>query len=196
MYYKSRSRTQDQAVSRMWLLLWHIGIPANLGVVAVYAYNSEFLAIKREVKNGMFLPLAYFLANLVVQLPMMFVAAVFALSVSGFGQGGWWGPNYIQFVLCWSCMLWAFESAAQVMSVVASNPLAGMMGYIVFWFSSFLFCGVLVNNNDVPWPLKIMTWTLPIKWGIRILTKLDFDPASHFSGAYLTNTTLGHRSRR
>ena len=191
MYYKSIHRTQDQAVARMWLMLWHIGIPSNLGVVAVYVYNGEFLAIRREVKNGMVNPVAYYLANLLIQIPMMVVAGVTTTAVSGFGQGGWYGHHYIEIVLIWSCMLWAFEAGAQVMSLVSTNPLVGMMGYIVYWFSSFLFCGILVNNADVPWPLRIMTWTLPIKWSIRGMAKMEFDPATHYAGAHLANNSYG-----
>lgn len=43
--------------------------------------------MRREVKNGMVSPYAYLLANVVIQIPMMFIMSVFALSVSGFGVG-------------------------------------------------------------------------------------------------------------
>ena len=41
VYVKAREREQDQVTNKMWLIVWFIGVPANMGVVAVYAYNAE-----------------------------------------------------------------------------------------------------------------------------------------------------------
>ena len=35
VYIKCRDRDQDQVLNRMWLCIWFIGVPANMGVVAV-----------------------------------------------------------------------------------------------------------------------------------------------------------------
>jgi len=40
IYVKCRDRVQDQVLARVWLCLWHLGVPTNLAVVAVYAYNE------------------------------------------------------------------------------------------------------------------------------------------------------------
>mmetsp|Transcript_38590 Transcript_38590/g.89093 ORF Transcript_38590/g.89093 Transcript_38590/m.89093 type:complete len:123 (+) Transcript_38590:404-772(+) len=49
--------------------IWFIGVPCNLAVIAVWAYNAEFKAIRREMKNGMVSPMAYVIANSLLQLP-------------------------------------------------------------------------------------------------------------------------------
>ena len=54
-----------------------------IGVIAVYAYNVESFSIRREIKNGMIHPAAYLISNLVIQLPLLLIASIFAISVSG-----------------------------------------------------------------------------------------------------------------
>ena len=53
IYVNSRKRVQDQVLYRLWVSLWFVGVPTNLGVIAVYAYNEEFFAVKKEKKNGL-----------------------------------------------------------------------------------------------------------------------------------------------
>jgi hypothetical protein len=51
-----------------------------------WPYNEEYFAIRREVKNGMLTPMAYMIANIGIQIPMMLVMSVCALSVSAYGR--------------------------------------------------------------------------------------------------------------
>jgi hypothetical protein len=46
IYIKARKRSQDQVISRLFLFMWHVGVPTSLGVVAVFAYNVEFNSVK------------------------------------------------------------------------------------------------------------------------------------------------------
>lgn len=80
-------------------------------------------------------------------------------------------------MLIWAVMMWAYESAAQFVSITSKNGLMGMLCYMQLWFTSMLFCvrlvfkpgimlllltwalqGILIDNNDVPWPFRIFTW--------------------------------------
>ena len=54
-----------------------------IGVIVVYAYNIESFSIRREIKNGMIRPAAYLISNLLIQLPLLLIASIFAISVSG-----------------------------------------------------------------------------------------------------------------
>jgi hypothetical protein len=54
-----------------------------IGVIVVYAYNIESFSIRREIKNGMIHPAAYLISNLVIQLPLLLITSMFAISVSG-----------------------------------------------------------------------------------------------------------------
>jgi len=51
IYIGTREREQDQASSKLFLLMWHAGVPTNLAVIATYAYNTEFFTIKKEVSR-------------------------------------------------------------------------------------------------------------------------------------------------
>jgi hypothetical protein len=57
-----------QVTNRMFLSLWFIAIPTAMGVVAVYALNQEFLSVKQEVKNGLYAPVSYLVANSIIQV--------------------------------------------------------------------------------------------------------------------------------
>ncbi len=35
------------------------------------------------------------------------------------------------------------------------NPLIGILAFISTWFTSFLFSGFFLPEDDVPWPLKV-----------------------------------------
>ena len=70
IYIEARKRIQEQVLFRMFLIMWHVGVPSSLGVITVFAYNQEFNAVKREVKNGMYSPLSYLLTNTIIQIPM------------------------------------------------------------------------------------------------------------------------------
>ena len=48
-------------------------------MVAVYALNEEYKSVAKEIKNGMVTPLSYVLAKTVLQIPIMFVWAIFAM---------------------------------------------------------------------------------------------------------------------
>lgn len=103
--------------------MWHVGVPTNLAIIGVYAFNTEYWAIKREVKNGMVRPWPYLLANMVLQIPAIFFLAICGLSISGYAIGAWYGPNYLFMVIIFALVLWSFESVAQLFSVLAANPL-------------------------------------------------------------------------
>lgn len=183
VYYKSRDRVQEQVPPRMWHIMWHLTAPALNCVIATFYYSEEFPSIRREVKNGMVSPVSYLIANFLIQVPALFVMSMFALSVSGFGVGLFNGDNYILLVLIWALNMWVYESAAQFCSLSSKLALVGMLNFMQFWFTSMLFCGNLINLSDVPWPFRLLTWSLPLKWSLRTFLTLEFTDATHFRGA-------------
>lgn len=178
IYIESRSRSQDQVFARMWLVLWFLGVPSSLGVVATYVYNEEFFAIKREVKNGLLSPYSYLLANLIIQIPFMILLSLFALAIPAYGMVKWYGPHFVQVVMMYALTLWSFEAAAQLFSITFDNPLMGMLTYMNLWFAGFLFCGIMVRESDVIWPFRAMSYITYLKWAIKNLVYLDFIDAT------------------
>ena len=182
IYIQARKRVQEQALYRLFLLMWFIGVPSSLGVIAVFAMNLEFNAIKREVKDGMVRPVAYFISNAILQLPLCFVMGIFAMSVPGYGIAGFNGEAYLAFLCVYSLTLWSFECMAQFFSIQFDNPLLGMLMYMNMWFSAFLFAGVMVPEEDVIWPFRAFCYSLPLRWSLTGMAKVEFSGTT-FRGA-------------
>lgn len=81
VYLEARNYQQDQALNKFWLTAWLVGVPSNMGVVAVYALNEELKSILSETKNGMVSGLSYVLAKSILVLPIMIVFAIFGLGI-------------------------------------------------------------------------------------------------------------------
>jgi hypothetical protein len=182
IYYNSKNRAQEQIVARLFLLMWLVAVPTALGVVAVYAYNTDFFSVRKEVKNGLYKPMAYIVSNFIIQAPFMIILSMCTVTIAGYGIGNWYGPNYYMMVLVYASVLAAFESFAQVFAVLAENPMLGMLLYMKMWFASFLFCGVMVAREDVMWPFKFFCFILPLNWGLRSMIWLEFID-TEFAGA-------------
>jgi ABC-type multidrug transport system ATPase subunit len=174
VYIKSRDRDQDQVLNKMWLTIWFIGVPANMGVVATYALNAEFNAIRKEVKNGMVSLFAYIFANFILQIPIMIIFAIFALGVPAYAIGAYHADNFVYMIAIFACGLYCWENFAQLFSVAFPNPLLGMMNFMGIWFSAFLFGGFLIPDDDVVWPFRAFTYILPLKYTIRALVYNEF----------------------
>jgi len=174
VYVHTREREQEQAFNKMFLALWFIGVPANLAVVATFSLNFEFAAVKRDVKEGSYNLCAYILSNTIMQVPMMFVLSICAMSVGAYGIAAWQAANYAPMILVFAVTLWSFECVAQFFSVVHHNPLIGMLGFMQFWFAAFLFSGLMVPEEDVIWPLRALNKVSPLKYCARSMAYLEF----------------------
>lgn len=182
VYIEARTYNQEQAVYHMFLLMWYCGVPACMGIIAVFAFNIEYHSIKAEVKNGMYRATSYLVAKSILEIPMIFILSIFAISCSAYGVSNYTGEYYFEFLSVFTAMLWSFECMAQAMSVSFDNPLLGAMGFMNMWFCSFLFAGVMVPEEDVPWPLKAMVYLFPFRYALASLLYLDFHDTT-FGGA-------------
>ena len=172
VYIKARERIQSQVLNRMWLSIWYVGVPANMGVVAVYALNEEYKSVAREIKNGMVSPASYVMAKTVLSLPIMFIWAIFAL-LPAYTFMGYDSSNYLLMLCVWACMIYSWECMAELLAVAFDNPLLGMLNFMQLWFSAFLFGGFLLPGADMYWPLKIFFYILPIKYATRSMNYVD-----------------------
>lgn len=183
IYVYSRERKQEQVFNHLWMLTWFMGVPTSLGVVGVFAFNDEFKSIQKEVKNGMYSSWAYLLSSLVLQLPMLFILAIFAVGVPGFGICSMWSANFIPIVCVYTSVYFSYECTARALSVSFDNALLGMLSYLNIWFTSFLFAGLVIPEESVIWPFRVFFTILPLKWGIQTVAYLDTIDAT-YSGAW------------
>jgi ABC-type multidrug transport system ATPase subunit len=174
IYVKARETTQDQVINRMWYIMWCIGMPANMGVIAVYAYNQEFLSIQREARIGMVMPSAYLIATTMLQIPVMLLFAIFGVTVGGYGVLAMELSHYGDILLVYALCMASFEAFAMVFSVASVNPLIGMLNFVQIWFAAFLFCGLMIPIDNVVWPFKLFGYIMPLKYCLRILLYNEF----------------------
>jgi ABC-type multidrug transport system ATPase subunit len=191
VYTKSRDRTQDQIFNRVWLLLWHMGVPSSMSLAACLGQNVEFVAVRREVRAGMYRVSSYFVAQLLLQLPFLVLLSLSSIGFSGYVLANWNPEGFPVVLLAHVLLLFSFECPAQFFAVSFSNPLLGLLQVINLWFASFLFGGFLVPEADVPWPLRAFTYVSQIKWATKAAIFAELHDTT-FDGAVLDqNSTLG-----
>jgi len=174
IYIKARNYEQDQAVARVFLWMWFAAVPTMMCVVIVYVCNEEFKVIRKETRNGFVSPAAYLLARTLIELPMVLLLAVCALGIGGFGMMQVNPSSFFPIIAVWASMLWSFECTAQVFSVLFSNPLLGMMMFVMYWFCSFVFAGMFVPAADIIWPFRVFVYVMPLRYSLQSLIYLDF----------------------
>eukprot|EP00541_Cyclophora_tenuis_P013819 CAMPEP_0116549230 /NCGR_PEP_ID=MMETSP0397-20121206/4761_1 /TAXON_ID=216820 /ORGANISM="Cyclophora tenuis, Strain ECT3854" /LENGTH=634 /DNA_ID=CAMNT_0004073937 /DNA_START=552 /DNA_END=2456 /DNA_ORIENTATION=- len=197
VYWNARSFTQDQAVNKLWINIWFVGVPTNMGVVAVYALNDEFKSVMRETKNGMVSAASYVLAKTILVIPIMFIFALFALGIPSFVIQDTPPEAFGVAILLWAALIYVFECAAEALAVAFDDPILGMLQFMNLWFASFLFGGFLIPLRDMYWPLKLFYYIMPYQYYIRsgiynIFSHTTFDSCAQGSiGAVCIESTDG-----
>lgn len=188
IYIAARDRDQDQALQRLWFLVWISGVPSNMGLIGVYVYNVEFLAINREMKAGMVNVLTYLFSNAIMQVPIMFMFALCSIGISAYGILDFTPEHFGQILLIYALTMYMFETIAQVLAVAFANPLIGMLQFISFWFASFLFCGLFLAIDDIVWPFRIFSYVTPYRYSFRAIAYEEYIDST-WNGAELCDPT-------
>jgi len=187
IYLETRNRRQDQVQSRTFFVLFGVGIPLQMVLVSVYLYYTQWISLRKEVKDGMYHPVAGALASWVIQVPMMFLLAAAAM-IPLFIIGDLHWPNFPMAWLMYTLMLWAFEGLAQMLAV-APNVVLGLFNYLGMYFTAFLFCGMFVDTADVIWPLRAFCYFFPMSWGLQSFVHAIYHGGPDYEGAM--NCTAG-----
>jgi len=187
VYLESRKLTQVQIMQKAFYVFWFVCVPVAFPVIAVYALNAEFVTVKKEVKDGMYGPMAYALANSLLQLPMMFAFGLCAM-LPTYLILGWPWDTFLTTLALFSAHCWAFECIAQFFSLSA-NPLVGMLQYLNVWFISALFSGLVFRGRDVIWPLRLLYYCLPMKWFFGATAYSIMASSPPYEGTLACNST-------
>jgi len=173
VYIKSAERTQDQALSRVWFMLWLLAIPGNNACILIFGHSIDVLNLKRNVHNGIFHPTSFFVAKL-LQLPMMLMFAISAITVGGYFIGNWQPDRYVIIVLLNALSYTSMEFTAELCAVISSQAPIGILAFLGYWFANFLFGGMLTQDKDVVWPLKVICYILPFRYAMRPIIYMEF----------------------
>ena len=176
VYVESRQRHQDQVANRFWLIIWYLGVPAQITALLVFALNLEARIVRTEVANGMVAPSAYLAARAVLEIPLVIFLALVALGLPAFACMNFMASNNRFFTTtalffaqqyCWDCY-------ASCLAVAFPNPLVGAAMFIGCWFSGFLFAGFLIPVKDIIWPLRAFHYVFPLGNAARGMTYSEF----------------------
>jgi len=188
VYLKSKDRTQGQVLQRAWLMTWSAGCPTSMACVQVFVHSMDIIRLKRNVRNGIQHPVPFLFSRL-LQLPMMLIFSICVLSVGAYLMCNWNPAKYWHLVSINALSLLSFELFAELLSVSTSHFAMGVQAFLGFWFSSFLFCGLLVRDEDVIWPLRVLCYILPLRYCLKSMVYEEFIDTT-FEGAERCNPTL------
>jgi ABC-type multidrug transport system ATPase subunit len=197
VYWAAREPLQEQALNKMWITIWYIAVPSNMGVVAVFALNDEFKSILRESKNGMVSGGSYLLAKTIITLPILFVFALFSLGIPMFAVQDVPKEAFGIMMILFAAVMFVFESLAECLSVWVEDPILGMLQFMNVWFASFLFGGFLIPKRDLYWPFELFYYIMPFNYFVgssmyEIFTATKFEPCTDITtSAVCVDSTNG-----
>mmetsp|Transcript_30458 Transcript_30458/g.34718 ORF Transcript_30458/g.34718 Transcript_30458/m.34718 type:complete len:313 (-) Transcript_30458:47-985(-) len=166
-YWSARNNGQDQALNKIWILIWLASVPASMGVAAILVLNNEFKSILKETKNGMVSSVtSYALAKTLLVIPIILIFALVALLIPGFILQSWEMEVFLWIAVYWSVLLYYYECAAEFLSVVFESPIMGILVFMMIWFGAFLFSGLLISLQDMNWPFKLFYYIFPFTYYI------------------------------
>ena len=168
-----------------------------MGAVAVYILNDEFKRILRETKNGMVKTFSYVLTKSVLEVPIMFLFSLFGLGIPGFFIQEINPESFWTCTMLFACCLFVWEGIAECLSVWFDNAIIGMLLFMCFWFSAFLFGGIVLPEGELYWPFKALFYILPYSYYFKsfvysIFVDVEFASCTNMtSSAVCVNSTSG-----
>ncbi|KAJ1487478.1 P-loop containing nucleoside triphosphate hydrolase protein [Baffinella frigidus] len=180
VYFDSRERIQTQVTNKVFLCMWFVAVPTCMSTAAIPSMMFEFRSIRKEVINGQYNPVSYFISNILVQAVGVFLLAVASL-VMPYAASNWWGPNYPPMLVIFSVSLWTFESMAQSLAIafagLSIGPPLGMLCQICLWFAAFLFSGFFIR--DAPLVITdVFEQASPLRWAMSSIMKQEIKDAT------------------
>ena len=182
-YLESNNLKQEFIFPRLSFLMWTVGFAPMFAITSVYSTYHDFHTIRREIKDGMYSPLAYIIAHTLVQIPIIALLALCILvpGVYGINRVPWESFGVV-FILTF-VTIWAFESLGESAAVIFShtNVMVALLCFLSVYFMSFFYNGIMLRLADCPWPFKMFIYVSMHRWMIPGLTHAVF-MATNYSG--------------
>jgi len=180
-YAGARERTQEQVLDRLWALNFVLLLPSFLCVAAVPAFAGQHACYRREVKNGMYHPLSYLLADTCVNVPIWLLLSL-ASTLTGFLILDFNWSHYPHMWILLSCYIGWSDTVAQICGTLFSNVALGTMVFILQTVVNMVFNGTLLTQIDNVTPmLRWLFSVVPSKYTFRSSVLLEFGGLA-FSG--------------
>eukprot|EP00966_Prymnesium_polylepis_P321808 7378100-Prymnesium_polylepis.2 len=183
LYIEGRQKRQERALSLFFYLFFAVAIPGMFSLITVLLSHMELQVVRREVKDGGYSTMVYWLVGLVIQIPFMFLLGLCQIFPSMYPIMGLAWAGFHQNLLINACGLWALEAAAQTFSV-DDNPLQGLMNQMNVWFFAFTYAGVWLPVDDIIWPFRAFCYVLPYRWQMPAVAYAMLAHTDPYEGAH------------
>lgn len=181
VYLAARESNQKQVPFRLFYLWWVLALPSCMSITTLIGTNRDALSVVYEIRAGMYRVYSYVLSTSLVQIPALTLLSL-AICVVAFAIGDWPWDNFVSSVFQFAANLWVFDSLAQLLAVMFVNPVVGMLGYLGYWSTAIIFCGLVFRGEDVVWPFRTFYYVMPLKWTFNGIGYDVYMPGA-FSGA-------------
>eukprot|EP00442_Polarella_glacialis_P025588 CAMPEP_0115058150 /NCGR_PEP_ID=MMETSP0227-20121206/6177_1 /TAXON_ID=89957 /ORGANISM="Polarella glacialis, Strain CCMP 1383" /LENGTH=768 /DNA_ID=CAMNT_0002443079 /DNA_START=169 /DNA_END=2471 /DNA_ORIENTATION=- len=172
-YLGARERNQDNVLNYMWAVMWVQQLPAFLCIGAVPSFLREHLCYQKEVKNGLYHPVAHFVAENMVTVPFYFVLALASLLPATaildmtFDMSFW---------LLLACYIGFNDTVAQFCGTFGGSTAMGTMLFLMQTILNMIFNGTLLSSpEDEIWALRWLFYVVPSKYTFRSGVRLEFE---------------------
>ena len=181
MYLASRKNDQKQVPFRLYLW-WVLALPACMSITSLIGTNRDTFSVVYELRAGMY-KIFHRRQRRLGADPALFVLSL-VINLAAFAVGNWPWDNFITFVVTFAITLWVYDSFAQLMAVSFKSPVIGMLGFLGYWSSSIVFCGLVFRATDVV-VFRLFYYVLPLKWTFNASGYDVYMPTASFKGAAL-----------
>jgi len=188
VYIDTANKNQEQILPSLWLQSWLLCFPSCMACIIIFKHCEDTISLTRNVRNGIAHPLPYLVARF-LQVPMMFLLSICCVTIAGYAICGWEEGKYTTVVTLHALTLLAFEFMAEFCALCSQNFAVSMLLFIGIWFASFLFCGLVVRDENVMWPLRLLCQILPLRYGAKSIAYEEFIDRE-FSGAQSCNPEI------
>lgn len=185
LYLESRIQTQDQVFRRQFMSWWLSNVAAMFGTFPLLTQMLDMPILRREMKDGLYRPVSFILAQGLLEIPIIFLMAI-AACVPAFVIGGWPFAAFGRYLASFASGIFAFDALAQLLSM--DQPVVGLVLFMGVWFTALLFMGFMIQTEEIIWPLRIFHYILPLRWQCESLSYTLFTSGTDWDGAVLCST--------
>ncbi|CAD7961395.1 unnamed protein product [Amoebophrya sp. A120] len=162
-------------MNRMWPMAMAMSNITLESIICVYFFNKAHQTWKVEIRSQGFYPsYCVVVSNFLLSIPCLGFTVFMAMFPGNmYGLGNYEIEGGFEAFTVMLLMAIVFDGFGKLCSLT-DNMLVGFLGYIQFWFASFLFCGFMIEFDLVVWPLRALTYTSPHRHAIPAVLYADF----------------------
>jgi len=167
MFWDTRERLQEFALSRLYLVLMYLLGSSIIAVVVPKLLNEEYKVLLKEVRNGMVSPLSYLVSKSILEVPMMFIFALAAIGIPNYVISDFYISNFGTFFMLAVSQLYAWEAIAHACAVAAEDSNICTNIFTVVWFLAAAASGLHFKEEEFVWPFRLFYYILPDAYALR-----------------------------